>query len=218
MLSHAMDYQTKQFAAPIFVRGGANSAQLPDADRERLNIYEVGADGGADIIQFDVGKTLEMLQWVKDGILEENPEASFYHDLREMSSLTGPAVERALGDAVSRVNLARAGYDANSVKLFQMAIAIAGYRLNNGDWKEPTKRDRVFAPFDLGSYKAGQLDMTILGRPVVPQTEEDRLDLIERKERLQFKDSLIALGYTETDADRIITEREATALRRADVF
>jgi hypothetical protein len=228
VLSHGMDYQRKAFAAPVIIRGSVNGAARqvvgPDATSdpsklaETLGFKEVDKDGGIEQLSFDIGKTLEILEFVKRGILEENPEASFYHELRSMSQLTGPAVERALGDAVSRVNMARAGYDAQSVKLFQMAVAMSGYRLNSGAWAGPTTRDQVFAPFNLESYAAGQLDMAILPRPVVPPTEEERIRLVQMKETIQGASSLVELGYEQTRAEQIIAEREATALRRVDVY
>jgi hypothetical protein len=211
MLSHAMDYQSKQFAAPIGVRGTSGSAQFTPEQREKLRLYELGENGGFDVLQFDIGQTLELLKWIKDGILEENPEASFYHDLREMTSLTGPAVERALGDAVSRVNLARAGQDPNTVKLHQMATAIAGYRLSRGDWENPTPRDKVFAPFDLDSYKDGALDMTILARPVVPMNAAERLQMALDFERVQYVDTWVDLGLDETEAEKRVKARQETA-------
>ncbi len=154
---------------------------------------------------------------MKQGILEANPEASFYPELRKMSQVSAPGVERALGDAVSRLNAARAGYDIQSVKQFQMATAMCGYRLNNGDWTNPSERDRVFEPFGLDSYKRGDLDMVILGRPVVAATEAERLDLVAQRETLRYQDSFETLGMEETKAEELIRKREEAELRRADI-
>lgn len=222
VLSHAMDFQQKAFRAPILVRGsmsggtlnparGADGTIDPKKLAETLGFWPIEKDGGIEQPQFDIGQTLAILEFVKTGILEANPEASFYHDLREMSQLTGPAVERALGDAVSRVNQARAGYDAQSVKLFQMAVAMSGYRLNAGDWEGVTERDRVFAPFGLESYTSGDLDMVILGRPVVPATEAERLEMALERERIQFRDTWVDLGLEETKADERVKARQETS-------
>lgn len=228
VLSHAMDFQQKAFRAPILVRGsmsggtlnparGADGTIDPKKLAEQLGFWPIEKDGGIDQLSFDIGQTLAMLEFVKAGILEANPEASFYHDLREMSTLTGPAVERALGDAVSRVNQARAGYDAQSVKLFQMALAMAGYRLNRGDWENPTARDRVFEPFDLDSYTRGELDMVILGRPVVPMTQEEVQRMALEREQIRYADTWVELGRSSDDAEAIVKAREEAELRRMDI-
>lgn len=220
VLSHGMDYQRKAFSAPVLIKGGMQGSarnvigpgrnEDPSQLAESLGFREVGENAGIEQLNFDIGKTLDILAFVKQGILEANPEASFYHELRAMSQLTGPAVERALGDAVGRVNLARAGYDAQSVKLFQMAIAMCGFRLNSGDWGSPSAREAVFKPYNLDSFASGALDMTILGRPVVPQTESERVDLIARKEQITTQDGLMELGYSKVDAERIIAERTSS--------
>ncbi len=222
ILSHAMDYQNKAFAAPIGVKGGVSQ---DGGDKETkqgpqyLNLLSIPLNGGFDMLQFDVGKTLEIVEWLKKGITETNPEASFYHELRAMSQLSGTAVERALGDAVGRVTQARKGYDPNSVKLFQMSNAMCGHRLNGNDWMNPTKRDEVFRPYDLNSYTSGDLDMTIIGeRGVVERTEEERIRIVQMKESLQFASSLEELGYSAEEAAVMITEREAAMLRRSNLM
>lgn len=229
VLSHAMDFQQKAFRAPILVRGSMTGGTLnptagaggmidPKKLAESLGFWPIEKDGGIEQPTFDIGQTLAILEFVKKGILEGNPEASFYHDLRHMSQLTGPGVERALGDAVSRLNGARTGYDIQSVKKLQMALAMCGYRLNQGDWTTPTDRDQVFKPFDLGSYKRGDLDMVILGRPVVAATEAERLALVQQRESLRYLDSFEAMGLEEDKAATLIAAREAADLRRADII
>jgi hypothetical protein len=229
-MSHAIDYQRKPFSAPVLLKGSQTGASRvrevlgpgreDDASQlaETMAVRKVGPDSGYEYLQADIGKTIEILNEIKQGILEENPEASIYHDLRNMSTLTGPAVERALGDAVSRANEARAEHDPQTVKLFQMAITMCGMALNDGRWESPTSRDEVFRPYNMESFTAGSLDMGILGRPVVPMTEAERLDLILRRETIQYADSFVALGVDETDAATLITERETAMLHRSNLM
>lgn len=226
LLSHGKDYQHKAFRAPVGVKGWSGPAQTvvgpgrdadPTALAESMGFIPLGDNGGIEQLSFDVGQTLEMLEWIKAGILESNPEATFYHQLREMSQLTGPAVERALGDATSRVTLARHGYDTQTIKLHQMAIAMSGYRLNSGAWGQTTPRDQVYRPFDLQSYTDGALDMTILARGVVPQTEAERLELLLEMERIETPSSWEALGLSAEDAAARIAERRAALLELGDM-
>jgi hypothetical protein len=71
-----------------------------------------------------------------------------------------------------------------------MAMAVGGYRANSGNWG-PTLNDqqRVFLPFNLESYVRGQLNFTILPRPLVPLTEMEQLELESKRianEQAQF--------------------------------
>lgn len=225
IVSHALDYQRRPFNTPVILSAGNGGMGQqarkvmdtfnPWAERDAAATAEtqdyITVPEGADVIvpTADIGQTLETITLLKDGILDENPEANFYPELRKMSSLdSAPAVERAMGDVVSRLTLARAGYDTQSVKLFQMALAICGYRLNSGAWRNTTTRDAVFRPFDLGAYRRGDLDMVIRERPVVPMTEHERLELLERRERLQSSWALGQAGIEENDIQRIRDERE----------
>ena len=253
LLSHSFDFQQKAFKAPLIVRGritqpGQTAIAAPEAapapgliDR-LLSRHEQRARRAAQSIdvletenphaailqaQFDIGKTLEIVEFLKRGILEENPEGSFYHQLREMSQLTGPAVERALGDAASRCRLVRNGADTQTVKRHQMALAIAGWRANGGDWavdpegrrRELTRRQRAFLPFGLDSYKAGALDFGILDRPVVLPTEQERINLVLLRESVATRTGLVELGRSEdieegqreSEVDRMLRERREAA-------
>lgn len=224
-LSNGIDYTAKTFNSPVVVRGGTGLPNAktavgpgresdPRALAEQQDWVNASEGGGVEILIFDMGQARAIVQDLKAFILEANPEASFYHELRQMSTLTGPAVERALGDVTSRVTRARAGYDPQTVKLMQMATAICGYRYHDAGengWRRNgglTKRDTVFANFDLGSYVAGDLDMTILGRPVVPQTEQERVMLLLDKERLETVDSWVELGREKNDAEALIAARQ----------
>lgn len=224
--SNGIDYTGKTFRMPAVIRGwtgqgpqttGPGQTADPRAYAEQQDFQPVDVNGGVEILQFDMGQAREMVQDLKAFVLEENPEASFYHELRQMSTLTGPAVERALGDVVSLVNLARNSYDPNTVKLFQMAISMCAMRYHDGSWVDRTTRDDVFKPYSLDSYKSGLLDMTILERPVVPRTYEERMDMLAKRELLHYQDSFVELGMSMDDAGTLISAREAADLRRASV-
>ena len=84
------------------------------------------------------------------------------------------------GDVAALVNAARAQYDQQTVKLFQMCAAIGGWRAQSGAWGLPSQlssQQRVFLPFDLDSYARGDLDLSIQSRPLVLPSPEDELRL-----------------------------------------
>lgn len=217
LFSHMVDYQRRVFSSPIIVKGEITQPKqtyvaartAPSyADGPSIAESSVYLRGGpnADLVQasFDVGQTLPILEKIKEGILEENPEASFWHELRQMTTVSAPGAERALGDAVSRCRLARAGYDIGTIKLHQMALAMCGWRAKNS-WARPlTVRQQKWLPYDLTSYKAGQMDFTIPDRPVVAPTEEERIQVLKDTEALSTRWALEQRGLDETAIQEIL--------------
>lgn len=195
LFGHSFDFQHKAFLMPMMVASDkhgkttetpAEAGTPPSSGRElaeMLRYRKVPAD--AKILQptFDVGKTLDMIKDIREGILAENPEASFYQQMREMQQVTAPGAERLMGDVKNRVDLVRAGMDAGTIKLFQMAIAMCGFRARDTSdfgWSRRgialDRRRLAFTQFDLQSFGRGELDMTILARPIVMPTEQERME------------------------------------------
>ena len=146
----------------------------------------------------------------------DNPELNAFAKLREMSSVSGVAIERALGDTVGRVRRAQAAYDQQVVKAFQMAVAIGGWRYNLGSWERTTATEK-FAPFGLDSYDRGELDFMLLEREFVKPTQNERFEAANLKYAsisaataagLPLKAALVEAGYSEEDADEIVMEEE----------
>lgn len=111
------------------------------------------------------------------------PELSMYQELRKMSQVTGPGAARMMGDVYSRVLEVASNYDTQSIKLFQMAVAIGGFRLAEGKegWRDKTEQRQKFAPFNLQSYSRGELDFAIMPRPLIPLTESDTIELTGKR-------------------------------------
>ncbi len=162
VLSHAMDYQRKQFSAPVGVKGGVVGAPkgktitvgrnntsmdgegtldtaaeveaLRRANAETMNLVELRPDGDFVSITTDLGQTKEMLQIVMDSITAENPEARVGQELLQMTQLTAPGVERALFTILGLVEAVQANMDPQTVKLLQMGTTMMGYRLQQGHY------------------------------------------------------------------------------------
>jgi hypothetical protein len=111
------------------------------------------------------------------------PELGMYQELRKMSEVTGPGAARMMGDVYSRVLEVASNYDTQSIKLFQMAAAIGGfrYRENREGWRLRTEAQAKFAPFGLDSYARGELNMAIMPRPLIPMTEDDTITLTGKR-------------------------------------
>lgn len=132
--------------------------------------------GRIDTLAPDVNLSFmfSMLEVLQTEIKKEHPEVSYYDDLRAMSQTTGVAVERLVGDVATKVSEVAANYDRQLVKLFQMAVAIAGERANDGSWLETstklTTKQQKFLPFNLTSYDKDELELNIEPRPLIRTT------------------------------------------------
>ncbi len=224
LFSHAFDFQHKAFWVPFMVagagRGGTKDVDLgapPQASSLAETYKWISVPPDATLLQpqFDTGKTLDMLKDLREGILAENPEASFYQQMRQMQQVTAPGAERLMGDVKNRVDLARAGYDIQTVKLFQMAVAMCGERANdrsrNGWQRRGAPRlDRkrlAFLEYDLRSFDQGELDFSIQSRPLVAPTETERVELVLLKEGLQSDWGMRAVGIEPDDIEAILAAR-----------
>lgn len=143
------------------------------SDQENVLLLKGPAGGRIESLagQLDIPGAYAVVEKLLAQVEKNHPELTMYEQLRSMSQVTGPAAQRLVGDVETRVSKAQANYDRGNICLFQMAVAIAGYRANNGDWGPLNGQQQKFLPFDLDSYKSGQLNMTIKPRPLLKPTE-----------------------------------------------
>jgi len=167
-------------------RAASDELADPEADRDSILMLKGPEGGRADslIAELNIPGAMDGLDRLIAEIEHDHPELAMYQQLREMSTVTGPAADRLLGDVKQMVMEAAANYDLGSVRLFQMAVAMGGYRVNNGDWDGTadkagglTKHQQAFKPFNLDSYGEGALDLAIMPRPLVPLTQKEQLEL-----------------------------------------
>lgn len=203
--AHALDQAHRIFEAPILLAGESMGGNLetqskapavgapsryPAAMPERETLKIITAAQGADIrtLTFDTGATIEHIDHLLAEIERDHPELGMYAKLREMSSVTGPGADRMFGDVGALVNAARAQYDQQTIKLLQMCVAIAGWRVRSGAWglaSQLSSQQQVFAPFDLDSYARGDLDMSIQSRGLVMPSPEEELRLEQMRNGIE---------------------------------
>jgi hypothetical protein len=165
----------------------------------------------------DLGAAFAYAEKLIEEVEKDHPELKMFEELRGMSAVTGPAASRLLGDVSVKYWEAAANYDLGSIKLFQMGVAIMGERLRRGDVVAPTEQQRKFAPFDLTSYRKGQLDLTIKPRPLIPVTAEDAAGAEQKRavgvaaiaDFISNEEALRKLGYNESQILQIGQERRA---------
>lgn len=163
------------------------------------------------------------MEHVLTEIEHDFPELGMYQELRKMSEVTGPGAARMMGDVYSRVLEVSGNYDTQSIKLFQMAAAIGGFRFrdNREGWRLKTEAQAKFQFFDLDSYARGDLNMAIMPRPLIPMTEDDtitltgkRLDNAKKAQGIFNDDKILEVAGISDEDERaeILAEREKEAL------
>lgn len=147
--------------------------------RETLGIFHGPLGGHVESLAGNVplGDVMTYIDKLLGEIEQDHPALAMYREMRAMSTLTGPAAARVMGDVAGDYYGVCAGYDMNLRKLQQMCAAIGGLRANSGDWARPlTRQQEKFLPFGLDSYERGQLDHDIKPRPLIPPTEKELLE------------------------------------------
>lgn len=235
MASHAHDRAHAVLSSPILVAGEgvqaltgdvteakrANTAEQTNTSGGRESVKILKANSGAmSTVQLPEGEALKYMEQLFGEIEHDHPELTMYNELRAMSQVTGPAVERLVGDAAAYIEEARSNYDQQSIKLFQMATAIAGWRANTGAWGTLNRQQQAFLPFDLESYASGDLDFEIMPRPLVGNIklspDEARVEMEKAERGFATRAKVVeALGGSEEDLATIEqdrnTETEANA-------
>lgn len=204
LFSHMLDKAHVSLEAPIVVSGNIAPNSLgralnnmygavkrtftddldnPRGDAESLNILEGPAGTDVKTIELKISEATQALDRIIAGIERKCPEITLYQLLRSMTQITGPGASRVVGDVDRKVRSIAASYDRRLINLQQMGVAIAGFRFHEGadGWQEPTDDQKKFEPFDLDSFKKGDLNHNIMPRDLVPMTESDRLALLIQK-------------------------------------
>lgn len=142
-------------------------------------------------IPWQVGEVSVAIDKVLHELEQDHPELAMYPTLRANPGIAGVAARALVGDVEKLVWPAEAMYDQHTIKLCQMAVAIAGYRLRNG-WEAAARaagspldaRHQKFANYGLDSYGAGDLAIAISKRPLFEPSEGDQWAVKEVKMRV----------------------------------
>jgi len=156
-------------------RSSTESQSDPSSDKESVLLFRVpqGTTIASLVGNLDLAAAAAYMATLQKEIEEDHPELTFYKELRAMSQVTGPAASRLVGDVNTRFSEAAANYDQANIKLFQMAVAMAGFRASSGAWGRLNRQQQKFLPFDLGSYEQGDLDMAIMPRELLKPTRQE---------------------------------------------
>ena len=148
------------------------------------------------------------------------PELTMDEQLRQMSQVTGPGVDRVMSDVLSRFSEAQGNFDTSLTKIEQMLVTIGCTRANNGDWGDETTLTRAQRSFRINerapvtnaegdvtewrltnvpigpeSFARGALELAITPRPLI--VDEPPREGTEEYERMLVQR---ATRLTETEA------------------
>jgi hypothetical protein len=194
LASHAHDQVHKIFGAPVVLSGSGSFTNLDVANttkggvsednlrkQESISVIKGPADAAIHVAALSGEDAIPYMEKLIQEIEHDHPELTFYSQLRDMSQVTGPAASRLMGDVQALLSDAQATYDQQMIKAIQMAVAIGGWRLQQGDWTFRTRQQQAFAGFNLDSYKAGDLDFSIDERDLLPLTELEKMEIEGKK-------------------------------------
>lgn len=232
VVSHTSDHIHKQI----------NSPRILWTDMTVKPLF--GSDKPIEEAEFDTRKDLMLLKGAKDGktetlvgnldpatiipivdkLLQEiernYPEITFYEKLRDQNIVTSVGAKALMGDVAKKIARPAANYDLASNRLFQMALAISGWRASSGAWGNSSNlssSQRKFLGFGFDTYTAGELAVRIMPRTLVPETTREAADEIEIRARaiaqvadvLPQEEKLRLLGYREDQIPEIMRKAEA---------
>jgi hypothetical protein len=187
LASHIHDHIHKVIGSPVVLWSSGTLQNLfgtakrpptdqmpePAADQENVLMLRGPADGHSDSLAGNLNiadAALELTRLLEE-IERDHPELTVFEKLQQMSQVTGPAASRLVAPVIARLTEASANYDQQVIKLFQMALAIGGFRAQSGAWGPLTTQQQKFLPFSLDSYESGDLDVTLLPRPLILPTD-----------------------------------------------
>lgn len=132
------------------------------------------------------------------------PELFYWATADSNTTESGRALQTRMKGAISRATEARGNLEASLIRAMQMAFSIG--------------KANGLKPFtELGEFDAGGMDFTFMERDVIPQTEDDRLEvLLQRATALK---TLVDAGASIQGAAMLcgMSEDEATMLAGADL-
>lgn len=186
----------------------ADGLQFESTGKDELQIlYAPGEGARFDPItlQIDVGGALENIEKMLGELERDMPELALQRIRESGSQMTAPGVRAGYADAFTRIEEAQGAYDEALVRAMQMGVTIGGYNRYEG-----------FERFNLASYPAGALEMTIKPRPVIGDSlsKTDRitaLGTLSNQPPAIQRLTLQELDYDEPTINAVLADSEERA-------
>lgn len=162
-------------------------------------------------------------------IEKDLPETVMDQQLREMSTVAGVAIPRLMGDVANRFSHAQRSYDRGLTTIMQMLISMGAFAVRSGLWgRTLTETQRRFGAFDLASYDRGELAISLMPRPLITETAQERASTALLREQIKSVTGLRESGYSleqiygegniPEKEPGILAEREAATISAGELF
>lgn len=188
-----------------------------------MKVFPLIEDKGLD-------PALKYIQQLTSEIEKDLPETVMDEQLRQMDNVAGVAIPRLMGDVANRYGHAQRSYDSGLVTAMQMLISMGAFAARSGLWgRSLTAAQRRFMEFDLNSYDAGLLGISLMPRPLIQQTPQERAELALLRSQIPAQPTALReAGYSDQDIYGegnepeqrvgIIAEREVATAAAGDLF
>lgn len=176
-------FKTKASVADIvaFTPGvSTNELANPQAGRQEIRYLKGPPDLEVDKLLENLGLA-DAVAYVEQQVREiesDLPESTFADKIREHPQIAGVALRMMFPDVEPRLFEAEGNADAFLVKLMQMSVSIGGELARSGEWglrSRLTEAQQKFLPYSSESYDRGELDVSLLPRPLFPETQAERI-------------------------------------------
>jgi hypothetical protein len=228
MVSHTSDHVHKQIHSPrvmwtdstLTPLFGNQMKEIDQIDQRRQMVLLKGKAGGNTetlVGSLDPATIVPLVDKMLQELERLYPEIVFYEKLRDQSIVTSVGAKALMGDVSKKVSRPAANYDRASTRLFAMGLAIAGERVRDGSWNAfapLTKQQKKYDGFGYDSYNAGELNVKILPRSIVPETSREQAEELELRARaiaqiedvISQEEKLKILGYRDDEIEEIIAK------------
>lgn len=211
-----------------------NATAADTSGRPSIGTFKGPADLRVFPLLQDMGlaPSLEYIRNLIAEIEKDLPETVMDQQLREMDNVAGVAIPRLMGDVANRFSHAQRSYDRGLVTIMQMLISMGAFAVRSGLWgRSLTEAQRRFGQFDLTSYDRGELGISLMPRPLIRETPQERAELALLRSQLPAQATVLReAGYSDEDIygdatgavperrEGILTERQAGTASMSDLL
>lgn len=196
----------------------------PESGRQELRYIfaPVGTATTKLIENLGLAEAVPHIQSLINEIEADLPEPTIDDRIQQMGTPpSGVALKRMFSGVTGRLDEVCGNADHMLVKLMQMATSIGGELANSGAWglrSQLSEQQQRFLPFDLSSYDDGDLSVTILPRPLFPDSQQDRIQTAMQIESLRTPTGMRLAGLDQDVIDALVVEQQNSSANSADVL
>lgn len=185
----------------------------PQGGRQEIRYLKGPADLQIDRLIENLGLE-ESVPFVDSMIKEieaDLPEATMEEKISQHPQVSGVALRMMFPGIERRVQEAQGNADAVLIKLMQMGVSIGGHLAKTRQWGPSlTDAQRLFLPFGLDSYDAGNMSVSLLPRPLFPDSPMERIATAAGFESLRTPTAMRMAGL-DNDTIAALTAEQASA-------